>query len=82
MRPGAYPAGNIYASHSRYLYQEEMVEGQDIRERARELEEYLHRDGRYAEFRESAGSSNIVTPIVGLVFVPFSKIERRTGGKS
>jgi hypothetical protein len=44
-----------------------MVEGYDLRERARELEEYLRREGRYAEFLELAGSSDIVTHIVGRV---------------
>jgi hypothetical protein len=44
-----------------------MVEGYDLRERARELEEYLRREGRYAEFLELAGSSDIVTYIVGRV---------------
>jgi hypothetical protein len=44
-----------------------MVEGYNLRERARELEDYLRREGRYAEFLEFAVSSNIVTHIVGRV---------------
>jgi hypothetical protein len=44
-----------------------MVEGYDLWECARELEEYLRREGRYAEFLELAGSSDIVTHIVGRV---------------
>jgi hypothetical protein len=67
MRPVASPAGDIYGPHGGYLYQEEMVEGYDLRERARELEEYLRREGRYAEFIELAGISDIVTHIVGRV---------------
>jgi hypothetical protein len=67
MRPDASPAGDIYAPHGGYHYPEEMVEGYDLRERARELEEYLRREGRYAEFLELAGSSEIVIHIVGRV---------------
>jgi hypothetical protein len=67
MRTVASPAGDIYAPHGGYPYQEEMVEGYDLRERAREMEEYLRREGRYAEFRDLAGSSDIETPIVGRV---------------
>jgi hypothetical protein len=46
MRPVASTAGDIYAPHGGFQYQEEMVEGYDLRERARELEEYLRREGR------------------------------------
>jgi predicted metal-dependent phosphoesterase TrpH len=60
-----------------YQYQEEMVEGYDLRERARELEEYLRREGHYAEFHELAGSSDIVTRIVGRVI--FTLLEDRDG---
>jgi hypothetical protein len=52
MRPVAPPAGDIYSPHRGYQYQEGMVEGYNLRERARELEEYLRREGRYAEFLE------------------------------
>jgi hypothetical protein len=38
MRPVASPAGDLYAQRGGYQYQEEMVEGYDLRERARELE--------------------------------------------
>jgi hypothetical protein len=48
MRPIAPPAVGIYAPRGEYQYPEEMVEGYDLRERARELEEYLRREGRYA----------------------------------
>jgi hypothetical protein len=65
MRPVASPSVDIYAPRGGYQYQEEMVEGCDLREAARELEEYLRREGRYAEFLELAGSSDIVTHIVG-----------------
>jgi hypothetical protein len=44
-----------------------MIEGYDLRERARDLEEYLRREGRYADFLEFAGSSDILTHIVGRV---------------
>jgi hypothetical protein len=64
MRPVPSPGGDIYAPHGGYQYQEEMVEGYDLRERARGLEEYLRREGRYAEFLELAGSSDLVTHIV------------------
>jgi hypothetical protein len=67
MRPVASPAVDIYAPRGGYQYPEEMVEGYDLRERARELEEYLRREGRYAEFLELAGSPDIVTHIVGRV---------------
>jgi hypothetical protein len=67
MRPVASTAGDIYAPHGGYQYPEEMVEGYDLRERERELEEYLRREGRYAELLELAGSSDIVTHIVGRV---------------
>jgi hypothetical protein len=67
MRPVASTAGDIYAPHGGYQYPEEMVEGYDLRERARELDLYLRREGRYAEFLELAGSSDIVTHIVGRV---------------
>jgi hypothetical protein len=67
MRPVASPNGDIDAPHGGYQYPEEMVEGYYLRERARELDEYLRREGRYAEFLELAGSSDIVTHIVGRV---------------
>jgi hypothetical protein len=67
MRPVASPAGDIYAPRGGYQYPEEMVEGYDLRERAGELEEYMRREGRYAEFLELAGSSDIVTHIFGRV---------------
>jgi hypothetical protein len=67
MRPVASQAVDIYAPHGGYQYQEQMVEGQDLRERARELEEYLRREGGYTEFIELAGSSDIVAHIVGRV---------------
>jgi hypothetical protein len=67
MRPVASTAGDIYAPHVGYQYQEEMVKGYDLRERARELEEYLLREGRYAELRGLTCSSDIVTHIVGRV---------------
>jgi hypothetical protein len=54
-----------------------MVEGYDLRERARELEEHLRREGRYAEFLELAGSSDIVTHIV--VRVICTLLEDRDG---
>jgi hypothetical protein len=77
IRPVAFPAGDIYAPHRGYQYAEEMVEGYDLRERARELEEYLRREGRYAEFLEFAGSSDIVTHIVGRVM--FTLLEDQRG---
>jgi hypothetical protein len=52
-----------------------MFEGYDLRERVRELEEYLWREGRYAEFLELAGSSKLVTHIVGRVI--FTLLEDR-----
>jgi hypothetical protein len=67
MRPVASPAGDIYVPHGGYQYPEEMVEGYALRERSRELEEYLRREGCYAEFLELAGISDIVTHIVGQV---------------
>jgi hypothetical protein len=67
MRPVASLAVDIYAPRGEYQYPEEMVEGYDLRERARELEEYLRREGRYAECLELAGSPDIVTHIVGRV---------------
>jgi hypothetical protein len=67
MQPVAPPAVDIYAPRGGYPYPEEMVDGYELRERARELEEYLRREGRYAEFLELAGSSDIVTHIVGRV---------------
>jgi hypothetical protein len=67
MRPVASPTGDIYAPHGGYQYPEEIVEGYNLRECARELEDYLRREGRYAEFLELAGSSDIVTHIVGRV---------------
>jgi hypothetical protein len=54
-----------------------MVEGYDLRERARELEENFRREGRYAEFLELAGSSDIVTHIVGRVI--WTLLEDRDG---
>jgi hypothetical protein len=77
MRPVASTAVDVYAPRSGYQYSEEMVEGYDLRERARELEEYLQREGRYAEFLELAGSSDIVTHIVGRVI--FTLLEDRDG---
>jgi hypothetical protein len=67
MRPVASTAGDICSPHGGYQYEEEIVEGYDLRDRARELEEYLRREGRYTEFLELAGSSDIVTHIVGRV---------------
>jgi hypothetical protein len=43
------------------------VEDHTLRARARELEAYLRREGRYAEFRELADISEMVTPTVGRV---------------
>jgi hypothetical protein len=41
MRPVASPARDLYASHGGYQYQDKMVEGYDLRERAREMEECI-----------------------------------------
>jgi gentisate 1,2-dioxygenase len=43
MRPAASPNGDIYAPLGGYPYPEEIFEGHDLRERERELEEYLRR---------------------------------------
>jgi hypothetical protein len=65
MRPVASPAVDEYAPRSGYQYQEEMVEGYDLRERARELEEYLR------DRRESLGLTSV--PMEWVLSAPASR---------
>jgi hypothetical protein len=61
------PGVDIYAPSGGYQYPGELVEDRTLWARARELEAYLRREGRYADFRKLAGSSDMVTPTVGRV---------------
>jgi hypothetical protein len=67
MRPLIPPGVDIYAPSGGYQYTGELVEDHTLRARARELEAYIRREGRYTEFRELAGSSGMMTPTVGRV---------------
>jgi hypothetical protein len=67
MRPVIPPGVDIYAPPGGYQYPGELVEDHTLRARARALKAYLRREGPYAEFRELAGSSDMVTPTVGRV---------------
>jgi hypothetical protein len=67
MRPVVPPVVDIYAPPGGLQYPGELVDDHPLRARARELEAYLRREGRYTEFRELAGSSDMMTPTVGRV---------------
>jgi hypothetical protein len=58
---------DIYAPPGGYQYPGEQEDDADPRGRARELESFLRREGRYEEFRELAGNSDLVSSTVGRV---------------
>jgi hypothetical protein len=67
MRPVMPQGVDIYAPSGGYPYPGDGEDDRDSRERARQLETFLRREGRYAEFRELAGNSDMVSDTVGRV---------------
>jgi hypothetical protein len=67
MRPMIPRVVDIYAPPGGYQYPGEQEDDADPRGRARELESFLRREGRYEEFRELAGNSDLVSSTVGRV---------------
>jgi hypothetical protein len=67
MRPMIPRGVDIYAPPGGYQYPGGLEDDADSLGRARELESFLRSEGRYAEFRELAGNSDLVSSTVGRV---------------
>jgi hypothetical protein len=67
MRPMIPRGVDIYAPPGGYQYPGGLEDDADSLGRARELESFLRREGRYAEFRELPGNSDLVSSTVGRI---------------